>query len=67
LAYRTAERLKKLGSNTIGIKNINEKRQKIKDEYAKKKTILAKYLHSAPFTRLHHKITFIIGVLMVIL
>lgn len=66
LAYRTADRLKKLGTTSIGIKNINEKRDKIREEYSKKKMILAKYLHSAPFTRLHHKITFIIGVLMVI-
>lgn len=42
------------------------KKEKIKSAYVKKKKILQKYIQSAPFTRLTDKITFIVGVMMVI-
>jgi len=42
---------------------IKEQRQKLLGGYNKKKAKLARYLHSAPFTRSSDKATFVYGVL----
>lgn len=61
LAIQTSAKIKKLGSSKI--KNINERRKKLADDYKKKKEVLEKYIQSAPFTRFQDKLTFIFGVL----
>lgn len=50
------------------LKNISaNKKKKLLKEYSNKKATLERYIHSAPFTRLSDKITFIYGVLAVII
>ena len=46
---------------------MKQKRDKIKQDYSKKKVVLERYIHSAPFTRTTDKITFIYGVLQCIM
>jgi uncharacterized protein (DUF885 family) len=60
-AIQTTEKLQKLGQKNI--KNMNEKRLKMLNDYKKKKEILQKYIGSAPFTRTYDKFIFIFGVL----
>lgn len=64
LAFKTTQKLKKLGQSKI--KNMNEKRIEMLHDYKKKKDILERYIQSAPFTRFSDKMTFIYGVLLTI-
>lgn len=45
---------------------MDDEREKILENYRKKKSLLDKYMHSAPFTRLFDKISFMFGVILLV-
>ena len=70
LAAETGQKLKKLMRSARATqkseKYIKEQKQKLLGGYNKKKAKLARYLHSAPFTRSSDKATFVYGVLQLV-
>jgi len=64
LAEKTRERLNSLSQSS---QNMNKSKEKMVASFRKKKEVLVKTIHSAPFTRTYDKIVFIYSVLQILL
>jgi Protein of unknown function (DUF2838) len=61
LAMQTTQKMKHLVKNKLGTE-----REKMKKKFLKKKALITRYMAGAPFTRLVDKLSFIVGVLLLV-